>query len=64
MPPPADDIPPPAMGYDASLAMELLASTSELPGSKRDLLVVLAHYRHALHALATQVLAGQNPGTT
>jgi len=44
--------------YDAALARELLARTGELPHSKRDLIIVLAEYRHALHALATE------PGTT
>lgn len=31
-----------------------MANTSELPTRKRDLVTVLAHYRHALHDLATQ----------
>lgn len=45
--------------YDADTAMELIANTCELPTTKRDLLIVLAHYRHALHALAAQALAGR-----
>jgi hypothetical protein len=40
--------------YNAELAIELIGGTGELPTSKRDLLIVLTHYRHALHALATQ----------
>lgn len=49
-------------------ARELLARTAELPGSKRDLLVVLTQYRHALfnlmHAIAgsTDLAAPTEPG--
>lgn len=49
--------------YDAALAMELIANTCELPTSKRDLLIVLAHYRHALHSLATHVLNSEAADT-
>src|SRR5690242_5165540 len=45
--------------YDAELAMELIGGTGELPTSKPDLIVVLTHYRHALLALATQLMANQ-----
>lgn len=45
--------------YNAELALELIGGTGELPTSKRDLLIVLAHYRHALHVLATQVATSQ-----
>ena len=45
--------------YDAALAMELLRRTGELPASKRELIVLLIHYRCALHALATQILGSQ-----
>ena len=45
--------------YNAELALELIGSTCELPTSKRDLLIVLTHYRHALHVLATQVATSQ-----
>ena len=38
--------------YDAATARELLASTGELPASRRDLVAVLTEYRHALFALA------------
>lgn len=38
--------------YDAALARELLATTGELPDSKRGLLAVLAEYRTALHDLS------------
>jgi len=40
--------------YDNAAARELLARTSDLPGSKNDLITLLTEYRHALHALATQ----------
>ena len=53
------DIPPPAQPYDAELAMELLANTCELPGSKRGLHIVLTHYRYALHQLATEAMASR-----
>jgi len=36
--------------YDADLARELLARTGELPGSKRELIALLAEYRKALAA--------------
>lgn len=45
--------------YNAELALELIGSTGELPTSKRDLLIVLAHYRHALHTLATEAAISQ-----
>ncbi len=48
--------------YDAALAMELLGKTGELPASKRELVVVLIHYRCALHALAAQILRSQTGG--
>jgi hypothetical protein len=41
--------------YDVAMARQLLALTGEFPGSKRGLYVLLAEYRHALHALALQV---------
>jgi hypothetical protein len=41
--------------YDADLTWELLGRTCELPGTKPDLLVVLAEYRRALHDLATSL---------
>jgi hypothetical protein len=50
--------------YDAELALELLASTGELPDTRRGLVVLLTEYRHALHALATQARrpqAGPSP---
>lgn len=40
--------------YNAELSMELLARTGDLPESTRDLIALLAEYRHALYALATQ----------
>lgn len=40
--------------YDAATARELLASTGELPASRRDLVAVLTEYRHALFALASE----------
>ena len=45
--------------YDAALAMELIDRTGELPASKHDLIVVATEYRHALHALASQILKGR-----
>jgi hypothetical protein len=45
--------------YDAALAMELIDNTGELPASEHDLVVIITHYRHALHALATQILSSQ-----
>ncbi len=39
--------------YDVGLAAELLRNTGQLPENKRDLLVVLAEYRHALCDLVT-----------
>ena len=53
------DMPQPGTPYDISLAMELLANTCELPSSRRDLRVLLTHYRRALHALV-----GHYPGTS
>ena len=47
--------------YDAALALKLLAGTGELPARKHDLIVLLTEYRHALHALATQATAPQQP---
>lgn len=41
--------------YDLDLVRLLLTLTSELPGSKRALLVLLAEYRHALLGLAAQI---------
>ena len=49
--------------YDAALAMELLRRTGELPARKRELIVLLIHYRCALHALATQILGSQTGGS-
>jgi hypothetical protein len=49
--------------YDVVLALELLGSTVEDPSSKRDLLLVLGEYRHALHALITTMLARTGPVT-
>lgn len=43
--------------YDAALARELLASTGELPSSKRALIVMLTEYRHALADLASRLAA-------
>jgi hypothetical protein len=54
--------PPPADGADSSQALrsqvaaarELLARTSELPSSKRELLAVLREYRAALFTFAVE----------
>lgn len=45
--------------YDADLSMELLRRTAELPDSKRDLIALLAEYRHALCAVVNQVTNSQ-----
>ena len=49
--------------YDANLAMELIASTCELPGNTRGLLIVLAEYRRALHDLAIQAATSRTAHT-
>lgn len=43
--------------YDASLALELLRNTGELPATRHDLLALNQEYRYALHALAAEALA-------
>src|ERR1022692_867822 len=45
--------------YDPDLSMELLARTCELPASKRDLVVLLTEYRHALYAVATKAASSR-----
>jgi hypothetical protein len=50
--------------YDAELAHELLARTSELPQSKHDLEVVLTEYRYALGDLITALVAKPAPATS
>lgn len=55
--------PLPPAAYTPALAIELLAGTAELPGSKRALLTVLAEYRRALHDLATRAPAARPPGS-
>lgn len=35
-------------------ARDLLIRTAELPGTMRELLLVLSEYRHALHALVVE----------
>jgi hypothetical protein len=49
--------------YNALLALELLSSTVEDPSSKRDLLIVLAEHRYALHDLITTILSLAGPAT-
>lgn len=39
--------------YDAAMARELLALTTEFPDSKGGMLILLTEYRHALHDIAT-----------
>lgn len=46
--------------HDLDAAWQLLAVTSELPGTERGLLAVLTDYRHALHALACQLEAARH----
>ncbi len=43
--------------YDADLARELLARTSDFPQSKDDLEIVLTEYRYALDDLITALLS-------
>jgi hypothetical protein len=45
--------------HDAAAAMELIGNTGELPASTHGLVVIITHYRHAHHALATQILNSQ-----
>lgn len=40
--------------YNPARARQLLARTRELPSTKRDLVALLAEYRHALHDLTAQ----------
>ena len=47
--------------YDAELARELLARTSELPQSKHDLEVVITEYRYALQDLIDALASQQAP---
>jgi hypothetical protein len=47
--------------YNTALALELIASTAELPARKHDLIVLLTEYRHALHSLATQATTTRQP---
>src|SRR5580658_3407155 len=49
--------------YDAALAMELVGNTGELPASRYELAVIITHCRHALNALATQILSSQTGST-
>ena len=51
--------PAPPPGYDLDRAWQLLADTSELPATQRGLLKIFTQYRHALHALATELQAIQ-----
>jgi hypothetical protein len=44
------------------MARQLLGLTGEFPGSKRGLMVVLAEYRYALHALALQLESRERYG--
>jgi hypothetical protein len=44
---------------DAVLVMKLVGNFGDLSAGKHDLVVIISHYRHALHALATQMLIGQ-----
>jgi hypothetical protein len=58
---PAARVPERTTDYDADLAIELLASTCELPEGKRALMIIIGEYRHALHALATQAGNARQP---
>jgi hypothetical protein len=46
--------------YDAELAWELLASTGEIPSSRRRMFLVLHEYRYALHDMLTTGCACEN----
>jgi hypothetical protein len=52
-----DGIPEPDQPYTPARALQLLASTGELPASRHDLIVVLTHYRYAIRHLANQALS-------
>ena len=54
---------PEDLAYDEDLAIELIAATGELPTRKRELIVVLTHYRRAIYDLATQARA-RRPAST